>query len=246
MLPGWSRITLAGKPVDVFDPPGVERPRFTVLYLHSVGEESLAEEVAYTAELARHGFACAAPRTGQSWWVDRVCTEFDPTLTAERYVLDSVVPGMRERWNLGTKPLPVVGISMGGQGAVRLGFRHPDIFPIVGSVAGAFDFHERYGNGSPLDAQYANREQARHDTAVLQLHPNRYPPHIWFACDPDDAEWYRGNDRLHEKLTAYGLPHTADLETTAGGHTWDYFDHMAEPLFAFVATALKQQERRLM
>lgn len=246
MLTGWSRIALQGKPVDIYQPPGVEHPRFTVLYLHSVGCESLAEEATYTAELAQHGFACVAPQTMRSWWVDRVCEEFDPTLTAERFLLDTVVPWMRDHWQLGTKPLPVVGISMGGQGAVRLGFRHPRLFSIVGSVAGAFDFHEWHGQGSPLDTMYAQREQARHDTAILQIHPAHSPAQIWFACDPTDTEWYRGNDRLHEKLTAYGLPHTADLETSAGGHDWTYFNHMAAPLFQFVAAALKQEERRLL
>ncbi|MCZ2340249.1 MAG: esterase family protein [Bacteroidales bacterium] len=246
MLTGWSRVALHGKAVDVFDPPGLAQPRGVVLYLHSVGGESLAEEAVYTAALARHGFACAAPQTMRSWWVDHVCEEFDVSLTAERFLLDTVVPWIRERWNWGTRPLATVGISMGGQGAVRLGFRHPQVFPIVGSVAGAFDFHEWYGQGSPLDTMYTHREQARLDTAILQIRPSHYPPHIWFACDPDDTEWYRGNDRLHEKLTAYGLPHTADLETTAGGHDWSYFQHMAEPLFAFVATAVQQEGRRLL
>ena len=36
------------------------------------------------------------------------------------------------------------------------------------------------------------------------------------------------------------------LETTAGGHTWDYFDRMAQPMLAFVADALQKESRRLM
>lgn len=241
MLLGWTRTDIASKSADVFEPPGP--PRFAVLYLHPVGLESLADNAAYTAELAKHRLACCAPFGARSWWSDRVCPEFDPTLTAERHLLDHVVPWMRERWQ---RPIAAVGISMGGQGAVRLGFKHPDRFPVVASVAGAFDYHEWYGQGTPIDDMYRSREACRQDTAILHVHPTRFPPHVWFACDPADADWFRGNDRLHEKLAAVGLPHTADLTTTAGGHSWAYFDAMAGPLFAFVTAALEQQSRRLM
>lgn len=240
MLDGWSRITIAHKPADLFTPLGMA-PRFAVLFLHAVGQESPADNATYTAAIAKHGFACCAPRGMRSWWADRVCPEFDPTLTAERHLLEYVLPWMRERW----PTVAVAGISMGGQGALRLGFKYPDRFPVVASVAGAFDYHERHGHGTPLDEMYASREQCRQDTAILHINPHKYPPHIWFACDPTDAEWYRGNDRLDEKLTALGIAHTADLETRAGGHTWTYFDAMAEPLFQFLAAALAKQSRRL-
>jgi len=32
------------------------------------------------------------------------------------------------------------------------------------------------------------------------------PASHFFGIDPDDATWYRGNDRLHEKLRALGIP----------------------------------------
>jgi pimeloyl-ACP methyl ester carboxylesterase len=241
MIEGWTRTQIAGKPADVFDPAGP--PRFAVLYLHPVGLESLADNATYTAELAKHRLACCAPFGARSWWSDRVCPEFDPTLTAERHLLDHVVPWMRDRWS---RPIGVVGISMGGQGAVRLGFKHPERFPVVASVAGAFDYHELYGQGTPIDDMYRSREACRQDTAILHVHPTRFPPHMWFACDPGDADWFRGNDRLHEKLAAVGLPHTADLTTAAGGHSWAYFDAMAGPLFDFVVASLEKQNRRLM
>ena len=246
MLDGWSRGDIDGKPVDVFDPPGTDRVRFGVLFLHAVGLESPANSPAYTAELARHRLACCAPHGGRCWWADRVCPEFDPERTPERHLLDNVVPWMRERWGLGPKAVAAAGISMGGQGAVRLGLKYPDRFPVVASVAGAFDYHEWHGRGTPLDDMYPTRERCRLDTAILHLDPARYPPHVWFACDPTDAEWYRGNDRLDEKLNAYGVPHTADLTTEAGGHSWAYFDATAGPMFAFVADALEKESRRLM
>jgi pimeloyl-ACP methyl ester carboxylesterase len=246
MLPGWQSVVIANKSVDIFHPPGSAVPRYAILYLHPLGGELPGEDPTFTEELARRGWACCAPYGGQCWWLDRLVPEFDAERTPEAFLLDVVLPWMQERWQLSPQRIAVAGISMGGQGAVRLGFRHPDRCPIVASIAGAFDFHEYYGLGTPLDTIYPDRERCRQDTAILQLNPQRVPAHIWFACDPADPIWYRGNDRLHEKLQAYGLPHQADLTTTAGGHTWDYFEAMTPVMFRFVAEAFQRESRRLL
>jgi S-formylglutathione hydrolase len=243
-MPGnWTRLTIGGKPAVVFDPPG--RPRFAVLYLHAYGQESPADSPAYAAAFAASGVACVAPWGGRSWWADRVCPEFDPQITPERHILDAVLPWARNRWQLADRPVGACGISMGGQGAVRLGFKHPDRFPVVASVAGAFDYQRRYGRGEPLDEMYDSPERCRQDTAILHVDP-AHTPELWFACDPDDDEWIDGNERLHSKLTAVGVPHAADLTTRAGGHSWAYFDAMAEPMVGFVADALDRLGRRLL
>ena len=245
MLPGWSSVTNAGHRVDVFDPPNAS-PRFAVLYLHPVGGESPADNATFTAAFAKHGLAVCAPHGARSWWADRICPEFDANLTAERHLLDNVVPWMRSRWTLSDRAIAAAGVSMGGQGAVRLGFKYADRFRVVASIAGAFDYHEWHGRETPIDDMYPTRERCRIDTAILHVHPMNVPPHIWFVCDPEDGEWYRGNDRLHEKLTAYGILHIADLETSHGGHCWRYFDAMAEPMIAWIATSLATEQRRLM
>jgi S-formylglutathione hydrolase len=243
MLDGWTRTDVGGKPANVFTPPAA--PRFALLYLHPVGGELPSDNAAYTAALRAAGVGCVAPHGRRSWWADRVCPEFDPHLTAERHLLDEVVPWMQSHWQLGPRAVGAFGISMGGQAAVKLGLKYPDRFPAVASVAGAFDYHEVHGRGTPLDDMYDSREQCRQDTAVLHIDPYKWPPHLFLACDPADADWYRGNDRLHEKLRALGVPHTADFTTTAGGHCWAYFDRMAGPAVGFLVNGLEREARRL-
>jgi S-formylglutathione hydrolase len=240
MLDGWTRTEIAGKPADVFDPGGPTR--FALLFLHSETGATPATSIAYTALLRRFALPCVAPHGRRSWWVDRACPEFDPELTAEQHLVRNVVPWMEARWQLGPRGIAAAGIGMGGQGAVRLGLKHPDRFPVVASVAGAFDFHERYGRGTPLDEMYDSREGCRQDTAILHLDPYHWPPHVWFACDPADDR-FRSNDRLDEKLTAYVVPHTADLDTS---HSADYADAMAGPMIEFVVNGLEREARRLM
>lgn len=240
----WQSLTIAGKTADVFDPPA--RPRFGVIFLHGIGLETLKDNATYTALLQAHKLACVCPHGQRSWWLDRVCPEFDTAVSPERFLLESVVPFCRERWKLAPRALGVFGISMGGQGALRLALRHPQTFPAAAGIASALDFHEGYGQGTPLDDMYTSKEQCRQDTALLHIHPNDWPPHLFFCIDPEDVAWYRGNDRLHEKLNALGVPHTIDFTTSHGGHSWDYFDHMAAPTLRFLAEGLEKESRRLL
>jgi S-formylglutathione hydrolase len=239
----WSRLSIGGKPVDAYDP--VERPRFGVLHLHDAGSTSLRQQPAYTRLFDELRLACVTPYAGVCWWADRVCSEFDCTMTPERHVVDNVLPFFRERWGLGPSWVGLVGMSMGGQGALRLAFKHPDLFPVVAALSPVIEYHEFYGADSALDQMYDSKEQCRQDTAPMHVSPSHNPPHIFFCIDPDDP-WHRGCDRLREKLLALGVPHEADLDTRAGGHSWEYFDRMADRALRFLVAGVEQESRRLL
>jgi S-formylglutathione hydrolase len=239
----WELVDLSGKPADVYDPP--QRPRFGLIYLHSYGLESLRGRTAFTALFDELRLSCVCPAGAHSWWGDRVCAEFDPTLTPERYLLDRVLPIFRARWGLDPRGVGLFGVSMGGQGALRLGFRHPETFAVVAGISSAVEYHELYGQGTLLDEMYDSKEQCRQDTVPMHVSPSRFPPHVFFCADPGD-EWWRGNDRLDEKLGALGVPHEVDLTTRAGGHSWAYFDHMADRVVRFLYAGLDHQSRRLL
>lgn len=239
----WTRVDIAGKPADVLD---VAHSRFAVLFLHDLDQKTLAESRAFTAELRHAGLACVCPHGKRCWWLDRVCAEFDPLLPPETYLLQHVVPFAEHRWNLAPRRLALSGIGMGGQGALRLAFRHPKRFPVVAGITSALDFYEVYDQGPPLTEMYDSKEQCRQDTAILHLHPTDYPPHIFFGIDPIDRLWYRGNDRLHEKMAALGVPHSFHLTNRAEGHTWEYFDFMAGVVLPFLREALDEEARRLL
>jgi S-formylglutathione hydrolase len=246
MMPGqWSTLEIAGHPVDVYDPPKTVTGR-SIIYLHPVGLEVLRDRPAFTRVLDDLGLPCACPHGMHSWWADRLCREFDSQRTAERWLVEHVTPAVIERWNIGMGRVGLLGISMGGQGALRLGFKHPRAYPAVAAIAAAIDYHQLYGCGGTIDEMYDSKEHCRQDTAIMHIHPSDYPPHIFFCIDPTDADWYRSNDRLHEKLNALGVPHECDLATRAGGHSWAYFNAMAERAIRFLDEGLKSQARRLL
>jgi S-formylglutathione hydrolase len=239
----WTTIELDGKPAEVFD---ADRTRFGLIYLHGAGRESLSDQPAYTKLFDELGLSCVRPAGGSAWWSDRLCPEYDRHRSAAAYVMEAVLPFVRTRWSLGSRSVGLFGISMGGQGALRLAFQHPEEFRVVAGISSAIDYHEHYGQGTPLDEMYASREHCRQDTALMHIDPAVQPPHIYFCCDPDDVDWHRGNDRLHEKLAALGVAHTCDLTTQAGGHTWEYYNSVADRVIRFLAAGLEQESRRLL
>jgi S-formylglutathione hydrolase len=242
----WTQEAIAGHAVDIYTPPDVGRPSFALIFLHGVGQETLVGCDAFTTAFDLLGFACFSPHGKFSWWADRIDPEFDAKLTAEKYLLEQLLPAIRRRHEVGDRRVGLLGISMGGQGALRLAFKHPSLFPVVAAIAPAIEHNEYYGHGYSLDTMYDSKEQCRQDSVPMHVHPNDYPPHIFFCCDPTDADWFRGNDRLHEKLRALGIAHECDLTTEAGGHSWAYFNHMAEPAIRFVHERLMAQSRRLL
>jgi S-formylglutathione hydrolase len=242
----WTEVEIEGKRADIYEPTRAGPPRFGVLHLHGVGLETLRDRPAFTAPFYELNLVCVCPHGQRCWWGDRICAEFDPHISPEKYVLDEIMPYFQNRWNLAPPAIGLQGISMGGQGALRLAFKNSQLFPAVAAVSAALDYHELYGQGNPLDTLYDSKEQCRQDTALMHIHPSKYPPHIFFGIDPDDERWFRGNDRLHEKLTALGVPHEIDFTTRAGGHSWDYFNAMAHRVVRFVHYGLVQESRRLL
>lgn len=240
----WQTIDIAGKPADIFTPEG--KPRFGVLFLHDEDGETLRDRFVFTQLLGELRLACLCPHGKQSWWLDKVCAEFDPTVSAEGHVVERVRPYFAERWGLGPRGVALLGIGMGGQGALRIAFRQRGLFPVVAAIAPSLDFHEKYNEGTPLDDMYESKEQCRQDTALLHVPPHDYPPHLFFCIDPADRQWYRGNDRLHEKLNALGIDHRWEFALQGGGHAWEYFERMAEPALRFAFAGLEHESRRLL
>ncbi len=223
--------------VDVFD-PGDASPAGCVLFLHGHGGIGLTGNRVFSQLFRDHRLVAVCPDGGQSWWLDHVCPDFDPVMSPVRWLLDSIVPYIESHWKISTPRIGLLGVSMGGQGALQLSYRKARDFPVVAALSPAVDFHQLYGHGLPLDRIFDSAETARQETVVLNLHPLAWPRHQFFCCDPGDADWYDGCSRLAMKLSSSGIMYERDLSTSAGGHSWDYFNHMAPVAVEHIAKGL--------
>ena len=239
----WQQLKLSGKLCDVFHP--AEPGPYALLHLDDIELEPLAGNPVWTSLLDERRLMTVCPRGEQSWWTNRICSKFDPEWSPERYLMHGVLPEIRARWGIEPPKIGVTGIGMGGQGALRLAMKHPGIFPVTAAISAAIDYHQWYGRGTAIDEMYADKEAARQDTVLLHIRPLNWPRHILFVIDPTDTEWLDGNRRLHEKLAALGIAHEVDLQTSAGGHTWEYFNHAAGRILDFVSRELQAESVRI-
>jgi S-formylglutathione hydrolase FrmB len=242
----WSEESVGGHPCDLFMPAVLNGCGYVVLYLHGVHLNRLHDKPAFIEQFERHGLPVVAPMTQRSWWTDRICREFDSKISAERHILDNVLAFIEQRLCTVPPKIGLLGTSMGGQGALRLAYKHPRLFPVVAAISPAIDFHKRYNEGDEtIPLMYSDPEAARQDTAILHVHPLNWPRHQFFCCDPEDYRWWDSADRLRMKLWSLGIPHECDLETTGGGHGFDYYNRMAERAVGFLVSKLDEDRRRI-
>ena len=238
----WHTESLDGRRVDVFVPQVETPPRAAVLFLHGHGQVLLNENPIFSHLFQQHGLVAVCPDGGRSWWLDVVCREFHAEQTPQNWLVNSVVPFIERNFSIPTPRIALLGVSMGGQGALQLAYRYASKFPVVAAIAPAVDFYQLYGSGIPLDAMFPDREAARQASVVLNLHPLAWPRYQFFCCDPADAEWFDGAARLGMKLSSSGILHERDLETSGGGHSWDYINRMAEKSLNHIADSLRKVE----
>lgn len=242
----WQVVEVGGHACEVFEPAAASEHAYVVLYLHGVHLGKLRDYPIFTQLLDKHGLRAICPMTERSWWTDRICAEFDPEISAQEYLHGRVLPYIAERWAARPPRIALLGTSMGGQGALRQAFKFPEVFPVVAAISPAIDYHLRLEQGDEtLGQMYGDSEEARQDTAILHVHPLNWPRHQWFCCDPTDATWFDSADRLHMKLSSLGVPHECDLETTGGGHGFEYYQRMAPAAIGFIVERLEQERLRL-
>ena len=240
----WETTTVGGRPADIFEPTQPNPRGSVVLFLHGHGGGTLVDKPAYTAELERHGLRCVCPHGGKSWWLDVPSPEFDG-ITPLKFVSERVMTWIDQHWQVQPTQIGLLGMSMGGQGVLQIAYRQPTVFPVIVAVSPTIDFHLVYGEGLVLDELFPDAETARQATAILQIQMLNWPRHQLITCDPTDAHWYDGAARMVMKLRSSGMPVDTDFETTAGGHTWEYFNTMAPSVVQFLAEKLEKESRRL-
>ena len=245
IIGNWTEEDVAGHLCYLFEPPQRNPYNYVVVYLHGVHLGQLVDQPAFVSELETHGLPVVAPVTQRSWWTDKICAEFDPQVTAERYVLDSVLPYIEKSYDARPPRIGLLGTSMGGQGALRFAYKYPDIFPVVAAISPAIDYQNRFSFDETIPDMYRDAEAARQDSALLHVHPLNWPRHQFFCCDPTDYRWWDGADRLRMKLSSLGVPHECDLEAEGGGHGFEYYNRMADRAVQFLADRLDQERRRL-
>ena len=243
---GWRQVEVAGHAVYLMEPPQRHPQRFTVIYLHGVHLRMAHEEPEFVRPFAERGMAMVCPVGGPYWWLDRRIPEFDAEWTPERLVTDALLSWLETEWQVEPERIGLLGTSMGGQGALRMSYKHSRRLRVVAAIAPAIDFHFRWREGDPILRKiFPDEEAARQETALLYAQGFNCTPHQFLCCDPDDRRWWESTDRLRMKLASMGCRFECDLETRAGGHGFEYYRAMAPRAAQFIEERLEEVRRTL-
>ena len=172
------------------------------------------------------GIIFVCPDGKNSWYWD---SPINPSYRYETYVSKELINYIDSQYRTynNRKGRAITGFSMGGHGALWLAFRHPDTYGACGSISGGVDirpFPQNWEMKQLLGPYSENPQRWNEYTVINQLPYNSKsgPLAIIIDCGYYDF-FYTVNQKLHEKLRYYNIPH--DFLTRPGGHTHEYWNN---------------------
>lgn len=244
----------------VYLPPGLAAgQRVNVIYLmHGVGDSGndwyRQGRVRDTADrLTRDGVIrptiIVMPDADTSWYVDSRAVggpgDYETAITRDLVAeIDRRFPTRASR-----DGRAVAGLSMGGYGALRYAFAHPDRFgaavalspALWGRVTAEFEptpfVHRVFGAtfGSPFDPR---RFVALSPFGLVNALAGRAPPLpvLLMAARADIGNVVVDTRRMNDALLSAGLP--VEMRISDGVHDWAYWAAKAEEMLIFIDRAL--------
>ena len=247
-----------------YDAGATQHPgrRYPVLYLlHGLGdnEGTLFNSGGWTLldELRKQhkmgDFLIVSPEGKRSFYVNSA----DGTVRYSDFFLEEFLPHIERNYRVveGRSGRAISGISMGGYGALRFAFAHPDLFSAVSAQSAALitespqelDRASQTGSpltsvlgpvfGKPIEVAHWNANSpfllAKKNAAALRKVA------IYFNCGQEDNYGFeKGAAVLHAELQKEGVPH--QYHPYPGDHSLTYFlSHFAE-VMEFHSQAFRQ------
>jgi len=131
----------------------------------------------------------------------------------------------------------IVGLSMGGHGALYLAFKHQDVFGVAGSTSGGVDFRpfpKNWRIAEKLGPYEQNQEVWDKNTVINMINlltPGKLA--LMIDCGTEDF-FYTVNLQFHDKLLAQKIPH--DFIVRPGAHNWAYWSNSIKYQLLFMHT----------
>jgi S-formylglutathione hydrolase FrmB len=231
-------------------PPGYALPtsrakRYPVLYLlHGWGghHDSWLSRSSLRRYASEHQLIVVTPEGGKGWYTDAPGGE-----PYESHLLRELLPDVDARFRTiaARRGRGVAGYSMGGYGALKFGFKHPELFAFAGSTSGALDAASRADEESLARAFGEPGGAARSENDLPRL-AREFPeggrgalPYLYIDCGLGD-EWIEVNREFAATLTARRIAH--EYRQRPGAHVWPYWDAQGQEILRVASDALAAPE----
>ncbi len=176
------------------------------------------------AELAgKYGLLIITPDGDEhGWYVD---SPMEQHARIETYMMGELIPDVESRFPVAEQRI-IMGLSMGGHGAIMLALRHPNRFHSASSMSGVLDISGYHSNqnlvrllGDPL--VHPDRWHAHSAQSLLEEQDEgEFTTPMRISVGVKD-KWLSVNRTFRDTLEAMNVPHV--YQESPAGHTWDYW-----------------------
>ena len=200
------------------------------------------------AQYAAQGLVLVMPEGGSSYYVNSAAKPGD---RFEDYIVQDLIPDAERRFPARSdrSGRAIVGVSMGGYGAIRIAFDHPDRFAFVGTISAALDVPSRPFSAHRIGQWQRFRtifgpigspsERAGDPFHFVQSADPAAMPYFWLAAGSQEA-LLDVNRRFANDLRKRGFQ--SEFHTAPGGHDWQQWNRQIPGLFASLAQHLSHNE----
>ena len=199
------------------------------------------------AGFAASGLLLVMPEASSSYYTNAVD---QPQDRHEDYIVHDLISDVEGRFPIATgrSNRAIVGISMGGFGAVKLALRHPDLFIFAGGISPAIDVPRRAFSIKRLQqSRHYNSifgpsgSRTRRDNDPFLLVRNANPedtPYVFLTCGEQEC-LLPANREFAALLQAHQF--RFEFHTVRGTHDWNQWNAWLPSLFRSLAEHMGSQ-----
>lgn len=213
--------------------------KLPVLYLLHGNGGSLRDWTNFSdvSQFAEAGLILVMPEGDNSYYVNAALRPGD---RYEDYVIQDLIPDVERRFpaSPNRKLRAIAGVSMGGYGAIKIAWDHPDLFSFAGALSPAVDAPRRrfsvrripqYLAFRSIFGPWGSEARRRSDLFLLARSVDAASaPSLYLTCG--EAESLLGpNRRFVAVLAQHHLPY--EFHAVPGAHDWKQWNQQLPGLF---------------
>ncbi len=189
------------------------------------------------ARFAERGLILVMPEGNSSYYAN---SAERPQDRYEDYIVNDLISDVESKFPVaaGRANRAIVGVSMGGFGAVNLALKHPELFVFAAGISSAIDVPSRpfsikriqqYRQHASIFGPWKSQHRLANDPFVIarSVDPTRIP-YLFLTCGEQEG-LLPANRQFAALLKARHIPN--EFHTGPGGHDWSQWNRRLDDAF---------------